>query len=169
MKISLTKELSSKQLEWRNHPSIHAWTRQNGLISPEEHYRWLDKLEKDPSIMMFGILNEKEEIGTAGFTSISYIHGTAEFSLFIGPEYQSRGYGKAALQELFKYGFNHLRLNLIYGETFETNPALKIFTDLGMSIEGHLRQRYFKNGSYMDTKVISITQKEAKEQRWFTS
>lgn len=179
-KVTLTKEISPYQMEWRNHPSINAWTRQNGIIGKRDMVKWFDKLDYDSSIEMFGVISEIEyfipdyqcsnkNIGTCGLTSINHIHGSAEFSLLISPEYQGKGYGTAALAELLKYGFKNLRLNCIWGETFTNNPALKMFLKLGMVEEGRLRQRYYKNGEYTDSIMISITEKEAREKAWFNS
>lgn len=173
--IKLTKDISSKQFMWRNDPRINAWTRQNGLISEADQSNWFKKIETDNTIQMFGVLACADperpsagiSVGTMGLTSISPIHGTAEFSLLIGPEYQNNGYGKAALIELLKYGFKHMRLNCIWGETFETNHALKMFLSLGMKEEGRLRSRYFKNGEYKDSIMVSILESEARSQSWW--
>lgn len=172
--VRLTKEISPKQFQWRNDPAITDWTRQNGLISPADQERWLQKIASDPSLQMFGILAETEDdgwqnVGTCGLTSISLIHGTAEFSLLIGPEYQQKGYGKAALAALLRYGFEHLRLHCIWGETFEGNHALQMFKSLGMQEEGKVRARYFKNGVFRDATIVSILVNEAKEQSWWTT
>lgn len=168
-KILLTPEISKNQLSWRNSPEIYAWTRQNGLISEEDMKKWREKITQDSSIKMFGILTEmQEEIGTCGLTSLSQTHGSAEFSLFIDPAYHRRGLGQAALEELFRYGFKHLRLHCIWGETFEHNPALKLFLSLGMKVDGKLRERYFKSGSYTDAFTVSILKEEAKVQPWWS-
>lgn len=165
--IQLTRDISEKQLSWRNDPQVNKWTRQNGILSKTEHEGWLERIKKDHSIVMFGIQAEGKAVGTCGLTSISFVHGTAEFSLLIDPEQRQRGYGKASLIELLKYGFKHLRLNLIFGETFVSNPALKMFIDLGMKEEGMLRERYFKDGIYIDSIPVSIDSKEARAQKWW--
>jgi RimJ/RimL family protein N-acetyltransferase len=159
--IKLVSQISLNQYKWRNDPRIYRWTRQNGLISDAEHAKWEDRIESDPSIKMFGIRSHlDEEIGTVGLTSISNVHGSAEFSLFIAPDYQNKGYGRESLVELLKYGFDHLRLNLVWGETLKDNPARKMFKSIGFVEEGYLRSRYFKNGKYTDSIIFSITKEE---------
>lgn len=177
--IKLTRGISLRQMAWRNDPKINAWTRQSGLLSGDEMGKWRHKIENDPSLLMFGILGDIsynidtqtswEEIGTCGLTSISPQHGSAEFSLLIGPEYQRKGFGRFALRELLKYGFKNLRLNSIWGETFCGNPALKLFKELGMVEEGTRRQCYFKNGKYVDAHLISILRAEAEKKEWFNT
>lgn len=167
-KVQLISDISDSQMQWRNDPSIYRYTRQNGIISQADMDRWKERIKNDPSIKMFGILTPYEEnCGTCGLTSISPVHGTAEFSLLIGPEYQRNGYGKAALIELLKYGFKHLRLHLVFGETFVTNPAFEMFKKLGMKEEGRVRQRYFKDGNYEDAYIVSILKEEAVLQPWW--
>jgi RimJ/RimL family protein N-acetyltransferase len=165
--IELTREISPKQREWRNDPAISNWTRQNGLLSESDMTKWRARIENAPTILMFGILCDGVESGTCGLTSVSLMHGTAEFSLLVDPKLHGRGIGKAALTELLKYGFMHLRLNCIWGETMEGNHALKLFLSLGMKEEGRARRRYFKNGEYKDSIFISILREEAERQPWF--
>lgn len=170
--INFSREISSRQIYWRNDPEIYAWTRQNGLISEADQTKWLSKIENDPSIRMFGIIDPFDakdvEIGTCGLTSISSTHGTAEFSLLIDPSKQGKGFGKAALQKLLRYGFMNLRLNCIWGETFESNPARKMFKSIGMKYEGTHRSRYFKNGIYINSASYSILRNEAERKSWWT-
>lgn len=179
--LTLTRNISEEQRSWRNDPEIRRWTRQNGLLSEDDQKKWHEKIETDPTIQMFGIevdwaepgidgyrVHGKKNVGTCGLTSVNREHGTAEFSLLIGPEYQKKGFGKKALIKLFGYGFRHLRLNCIWGETFENNPAMKMFKELGMIEEGKCRQRYFKNGFYVDSSQISILRQEAERQWWWS-
>lgn len=163
--IRLGREISFSQMEWRNDPEVSLWTRQNGLLSIAEMKRWREKIDTDPTIQMFGIHESSEEradfeVGTCGLTSISFIHGSAEFSLLIAPEFRRRGFAEAALLELLRYGFDHLRLWLIYGETFQKNPARHLFLKIGFKEEGLLRSRYFKNGKRLNTVSVSIKRKE---------
>lgn len=164
--ITLTSALPPQQEEWRNDPRIYRWTRQNGPLSVGASKEWLERIQKDPCIKMFGILEPAGAfVGTCGLTSIDYVHRKAEFSCFIAPEHQSKGYGKAALIELFNYGFNHLNLNRIWGETLVGNPALKIFLSLGMKKEGRLHETYYKDGAYSDSIIIGILKEDWEDKR----
>lgn len=172
--VKLTHEISPRQLDWRNSPKIHLWTRQNGLLTENDQRAWKEKISQDPTIKMFGIEGwtgtsplGMDNVGTCGLTSINMIHRSAEFSLLIGPEFQKRGFGKSALKALFRYGFDQLQLHSIWGETFEDNPAFLMFMKLGMRKEGKVKERYFKNGKYKDAYIVSILDREARRQSWF--
>lgn len=171
IKLRLIRELSENQREWRNSPEIQRWTRGSELISHEDQVKWLKRISEDPTILMFGVeVEEKSKVpgmrkkpvivGAAGLTSVSHIHKTAEFSLFIGPEYQRKGYGERALRELLNYGFKNLALRVIYGETFEGNPAWALFQKLGFQETGRHRKRYFKEGRSLDAICFDILSDE---------
>lgn len=140
----------------RNHPEIYRWCRQNAPLHWENHVAWYKKQAENDSLSMFVIAEGPSVIGTCGLTDIDYVNSRAEFSLYIAPEFQKSGYGKRALIELFKYGFNDLGLNRIWGETFEGNGALKLFQNLGMKIEGVRDEFYYRSGRYISSTLIGL-------------
>ena len=162
--IALVADIPDQAREWRNNPKIWQWCRQNSLLSLGDHEHWLAVIEADPSIKMFGIEMRSEKgrypVGVCGFTSIREPVGSAEFSLYIGPEHQRKGYATKALRALLQHGFADLGLLTIWGEVFEGNPAADIFKDVGITHEGWLRNRYFKGGKLINSEMISITRQE---------
>lgn len=120
-------------------------------------------------------------VGTCGLTSINYFNGTAEFSLFIAPEHQRKGYARKALKLLLEYGFETMGMGVIWGETFIypkeaknflnsyievieglANPAWNMFKEVGFVKEGFLRDRYQKFGYNVCTYIFSIRSSEWK-------
>lgn len=153
---------------WRNDPSIHIWCRQIGLISETNQREWIRRQALDTSMVMFLIRagTSDKPIGVCGLTSIEPLHRRAEFSLYIAKDFQGQGYGKKSLKSLLHFGFDSLNLNCVWGETFEGNPALKMFLDLGMKKEGTRRQFYFKNGKYLDCHLVSLLAEEYRSTSW---
>jgi RimJ/RimL family protein N-acetyltransferase len=155
---------------WRNDPKIYNWCRQNTLISKEDQAAWFKRQTEDKSMRMFAIdaripyqdhgYNE-ETVGVCGLTDIDLINSRAEFSLYIAPSFQKKGFAGEAIKELFNYGFNTLALHSIWGETFDGNPALHLFKNIGMEVTGYHKDFYFKHGKYLDAHIISIT-----EEKW---
>ncbi len=145
---------------WRNDPRIYSWCRQSDFISDADQERWFKRQSEDPSILMYAVWAAGVIVGAAGLTSIDWINRRAEFSLYIGPEFQQRGYGKAALAALFDHGFYALNLKQIWGECFAKNPAMSLFAELGMMEDGVRRAFYFKDGKYIDCHLISIMREE---------
>lgn len=151
---------------WRNDPLIHRWTRQSDLISWDSHWSWHYELSKRPDVKFYAIHSpsidypEDHPVGMTGFSSIDSLNRRAEFSLYIGPEYQKKGYGREALKSLLQHGFYALGLNCIWGETFDQNPAMGLFVSLGMKKEGTRRQFYYRNGKFIDAHLVSILREE---------
>lgn len=149
---------------WRNDERIHSFCRQNKFITQDDQEEWFAKQRKDPSIRMFCVKTcmSGQLVGVAGLTSIDYINSRAEFSLYIGPEHQRKGYAEDALKCLFTDGFRTLNLHQIWGETFDGNVALKLFEKLGMKVDGIRRDFYYKNGRYLNCTLVSILRDEWK-------
>ncbi len=149
---------------WRNDYQIWKWCRQNDLISDAEQTRWFESQSKDPTIKMYKIMMASDKdsgpIGVCGFTSIDLYNRRAEFSLYVAPRAQKNGFGRVALSLLLDHGFKNLGLNLIWGESFDQNPATQLFDKLGFVKEGTRRQFYFRDGKLIDAHLYSLTSEE---------
>lgn len=145
---------------WRNDPRVFRWTRQNDVLTRQGHQAWYNQQATDPTMKMYGIEKEGELIGVCGLTSIDMTNRRAEFSLYIGPEHQGKGYGEAALGTLLDHAFRSVGLNLVWGETFDGNPAAKLFEKLEFVKEGTRREFYFRNGDFIDAHLYSIKSEE---------
>lgn len=163
MKVALTADIPAFAQAWRNQPLIWKWCRQNTLISSPEQEKW--EREIDPAKnKMFGILSVDDgseysrdrHVGVCGLTNIDRLNQRAEFSVLISLENQRSGYGRDALLSLLRHGFHDHNLNCIWGETFEGNPAIKMFEQLEMKKEGYLRERYFREGKFIGTFIYSL-------------
>lgn len=154
---TLKRENNEIYRSQRNFEGIRKWCRQSGLISEDDQEAWYDRQNADPTIRMYEIINvENDLVGVCGLTSICMLNRRAEFSLYIFAQYQRMGYAREALDLLFTHGFNDLGLNLIYGETFQGNPAAQLFEDIGMIKEGTRRDFYYKAGEYLDAHLYSV-------------
>ncbi len=145
---------------WRNDPGIYKWCRQENLINDVDQLAWFGSLKNNPRVRMYSIIGGDHFVGVCGLTDIEPINRNAEFSLYISPDSQKEGFGVMALKTLLDLGFKWFNLNMIWGETFEGNHALKIFTSLGFKQDGIRRQFYYKNGKYLDCHLVSILKEE---------
>lgn len=149
---------------WRNRYEIWQYCRQHDQISDAEQVRWFNRQSEDSTVRMYKLVVTKGKaltpVGVCGLTSIDHVNRRAEFSLFIAPEAQRQGLGRIGLSLLLDHGFKNLGLNLIWGESFEGNPAIRMFVAMGFSFEGRRRQFYFRNGKFIDAHLFSITAEE---------
>ena len=140
---------------WRNHPDVRRWCRQYKLISDRDQAQWFQRQNDDNSIEMLAVAFNEKIVGVCGLTDIDLINRRAEFSLYIAPEFQKNGYGRSALKTLLWHGFNDLGLNRIWGETFDGNPAMDLFTQMGFVAEGTRKEHYYRDGNFIDCHLIS--------------
>lgn len=148
--------------KWRNDAKIYKWTRQFEPITHMHHMKWYESLCGDPSRKMM-LVSKKDAaggelvLGVAGLTDVDYVNRHAEFSLYIDPKQQRKGYGEAALKTLFDYGFRVLNLNKIYGETFSNNvDAIACFRKIGMDLVGTRSSHYFRDGEWLNAIMFEI-------------
>lgn len=171
--VKLSKEIDKDIAFYaRNCDAIKQWTRQWDDLSESEHLRWYDSLQSRTDVCMYSVKvktafsfgsHEDVQVGVCGFTSIDKHNQKAEFSLYINPEYQGRGYGLKALLTLIQHGFVAHNFNRIWGETFEGNPAAHIFQKAGLKCEGTMKETYYKDGRFIDSMIYAITRGDGVE------
>jgi RimJ/RimL family protein N-acetyltransferase len=161
---ALTREGIQQAREWRNDPSIWKWCRQNDAISDVAHERWFERQAQDQSIKMYWIMAGEYRVGVCGLTSIDRDNRRAEFSLYISPREQGLGYARAALRTLLHHAFRNLGLHVVWGESFDGNPAIRLFLKLGFQPEGTRREFYFRDGKFIDAHLFSVTEDEWRKQ-----
>jgi len=157
---TISAEHAERLREWRNNPKVRNWCRQVGLISQLDQEKWIKAQNDDPIIRMFVIEHFGEIVGVCGLTSIDQQNRRAEFSLYIAPDRMARGISTLALKTLCKFGFLELGLNIIWGESFDGNHAIKVFEKIGFKFEGTRRDFYFKNGKFLDAHLYSLKASE---------
>lgn len=150
---------------WRNQRSIWRWCRQFDLITEHDQEHWHEATSRDRSVRLYKIMLGQLPVGVCGLSSIDPVNRRAEFSIYISPDYQKSGHATAALKTLLSHGFRNLNLHLIWGESFDGNPAQIIFERLGMTRDGRRRDFYFRNGQFIDAHLFSITEREWNHQQ----
>jgi RimJ/RimL family protein N-acetyltransferase len=145
---------------WRNDYSIWKWCRQNTLLSDVNQDMWFESQAVDPKIKMFMIQKDGDEVGVCGLTDLDLVNCRAEFSLYIAPLKRGKGYASAGLKTLFSHGFSSWPLRVIWGESFQNNPAMMLFQRLGMNMDGIRRDFYFRDGKWIDAYLYSLTREE---------
>jgi len=170
--IYLSTDLPYQQMrKWRNDYHIYKWCRQVSILSEEDQYRWQDTIRDNPTIKMYciqvldlGLSHLEEEclvpVGVCGLTSINLIARHAEFSIYIGKEYQKKGYGQKALYTLIRHGFEEFNLNKIWGDVFVGNPGKKMLRNLHFKFAPGHEEHYFKNGQYINTELAYLFKRD---------
>ncbi len=154
---------------WRNQPNFRKYFREYREISKDMQEKWYEtKVLGDPSTIMFAIRSTKDDslLGCCGLCYISWVHRNADLSLYIGYEnayIDNEGFAKEACQLMFAYGYDELGLRKIWTEIYEFDtPKFKLYTELGFHQDGLLRDQYFFEGRFWNSRMLSLLSDEFK-------
>jgi RimJ/RimL family protein N-acetyltransferase len=157
--------------KWRNNPDFRKYFREYRELNMKHQEKWFnEKVVNDNTTMMFSIRrnSDNELLGCCGLVYINWVHRHADLSLYIGWKeayIDSEGYADDACRTLFCYAFEELGLNKIWTEIYEFDHLKKEFYDrLGLSQDGFLRQNYFYEGKWWNSRILSYLSSE-----YFTS
>ena len=167
--FSVEREDLQSFRDWRNNPDFRKFFREYRELNMDQQENWFkNKVVNDDTTIMFSIKsNESNElIGCCGFVYINWVHKNADLSLYIGlnNEYiDDKGYAEESCRLLFNYGFNELNLNKIWTEIYEFDNKKEIlYKKLGFNQDGMLRENYWYDGKWWDSRILSILKKEHK-------
>lgn len=100
-------------------------------------------------------------IGTCGVRIEDEANQQASFGCAIARPFWSHGYATEASCALFDFAFSQLDIHRIYAETKAKNQRARALAEqLGMQLEGILRQTQYFRGAWWDTAVYSILKQE---------
>lgn len=168
MSYVLLEKISYKEKElndiayWRD-KELHTLRTSDLTGHGESQRKWVDSLretEKYFFIYLKEIYKQLEFLGYCGLDKIHLANRTAEISLLISPFCRRKGYGRKAIDELLKFSFEVLNLNLIYGESYQTTDSIEFWYKVGFKKEGVLRMRKYWAGDYYDSIMFSMTREE---------
>lgn len=117
-----------------------------------------------PNNMLFAVCANEDGtyIGNARLAQIDAVNRVAGYGRLIGhPDYRGKGYGTEALVLLMRYAFHHLGLNRVQGGPIIGNDrSIRSNEKAGMTIEGIMRQRFWKNGTFYDARLVSMLRED---------
>ena len=153
----------SQLKDWRNNSDFRKYFREYKELSDENQENWYEnEVIKSSETIMFSIRRNEDNIllGCCGFVYYKHIHKHADLSLYIGwnDEYiDKKGYAKESCELLMAYGFNELCLNKIWTEIYEfDNKKRELYLSLGFKQDGLLRQNYWHDGKWWNSRILSI-------------
>jgi RimJ/RimL family protein N-acetyltransferase len=165
----LSKEDLSYIKDWRN--SQIDILRQWRPLTDWNQENWYRIASEDDHQVLFSIKEYKNDalnnlIGYCGITNIDYINRRGEISFLVNPSrvdnidlYRLDFF--AALNFLCRYGFDELNLHKLFTETFDfRRDHLRVLEEFGMHKDGIIREHQFTNGSYHNSIIHSLLQKE---------
>lgn len=156
--------------EWRNIEDFKKNFREFRDISKTMQEKWFDNIvNNNNQHQMFAIKSIKNDelLGCCGLTFINWVHRHADLSFYIGHNQHyidNIGYAKESVKLLFELGFNQLAINKIWAEIYEFDQLkINIFDELGLKLDGILRENYYFAGKHYNSLIFSILFSEYKK------
>jgi len=169
-KISLyavEKEDLNSLLKWRNNPEFRKYFREYRELNLNQQEIWFEeKVVKDPTTLMFSIKDNLDQklLGCCGLVYINWVHRHADLSLYIGWEdvyIDDQGLAYESCKLLLDYAFNELNLNKVWTEIYEFDkPKKTLYDEFGFHQDGLLRQNYWFDGRWWDSRILSLLNTE---------
>ena len=154
-------------LRWRNNPELRKHFREYRELNSTMQEKWFENaVMNDNTSMMFSIrrLSDNELLGCCGLVYINWVHRHADLSLYIGwhdAYIDDVGYAADACRALLRYGFKELCLNKIWTEIYEFDDRkANLYQSFRFNQDGLLRQNYFCDGKWWDSRILSLLTSE---------
>lgn len=128
----------------------------------EKVYRWVTNYEYDTYFHWVIEWKENGElIGTINLGNVEESCFMSETSYMLSPNYWGQGIMTEVLQAVLNYAFNIIELNRVQADVFDGNTAsAHVLTKCGMQLEGIARQKYYKNGTFIDAAQYAILRRD---------
>lgn len=162
----ITETDTDNIVQWRNNINVRKNLFSQEELKAEQHRKYLKNVVEAGKCKQYiiHIRNNqcKKDIGTIFIKNIDKKNRKGEFGIFIGEEsYRGKGYARKASIKILKMAFEEMGLNRVYLSVMADNAAaIKTYGSIGFSIEGTLRQDYFRGDEYIDVLLMAITKDE---------
>lgn len=132
--------------------------------SREETARFLAGIHegfRTGSLYQWGIEHAGRLLGTCTLSGIDWENRRAEIGFALGRAAWGQGLMPDALASLLEHAFGELRLHRIEADVDPRNGAsLRLLEKLGFRREGHLRERYLKDGEIQDSILLGLLRQD---------
>lgn len=137
------------------------------LIAPQEQENWWKALDQSKTAKRFSIveLSTQDVIGMARIQHIETVNRNCEIGLDIAKHKRGKGLGRMSYRAILDYLFNHYNMNMVYLRYIPTNTvASHLYNSLGFKETGFLKEFIYRDGKYLDYKIMCMTKNEYQEQ-----
>lgn len=148
--------------ELRADPRVWMQLGDISMLSAETQRRWYQGLAADGTRRYYALYTpEIDFAGIARMDEIDLVNRSVRVGGDVRPDLQGRGLGRAMLELLIEYAFDHLGMHRVWLLVLETNErARALYASLGLREEGRQREAIYRDGAWIDYLSMSLLQHE---------
>jgi RimJ/RimL family protein N-acetyltransferase len=135
------------------------YSRGDSLRTLEEQRKLIEQRMASGNSMMLLAEAEGQIIGYISCIGgiINATKHTVGLAIMVNKEWRGKGIGTALMERIIEWAHGNPIIHRVELEVFTINPrAAHIYEKLGFQLEGIKRQVYFKDGQFVDAKVMAM-------------
>lgn len=146
---------------WHNDQELYETIGTFHYVSRATDEEWLRRKQSwstEEVNLAICLTRSSDHIGNIYLRNIDWVARHGELRIWIGePGQRSKGYGQAAVRLLIRHAFLDLGLLRLYLYVLEDNQrAIRAYEKCGFTMEGRLRQHFFRDGRFKDYLVMGL-------------
>jgi RimJ/RimL family protein N-acetyltransferase len=150
---------------WMNHPEVWRYMDYERPVSLADVREDVERARREgqPYVIVVG----DRPIGRIGLNQFRRRDRACSLYMYVGdPAFWGRGYGRDAAMALLEYAFDRLDLHQIELWTLADNSrAISTYERCGFVREAVLRERSYRDGTWVDHVVMSVNREEFRRAR----
>ena len=139
-------------LKWRNKDKIRNISKNNKIISSDDHYKWIKNIDTK---YLFLFKYYEEYVGFGQINKIT--NSKAYWGCYIGVDNALPGSGAILNLCIIKHAFEHFRFNYLFCEVLSNNPkALNMQLRIGFKLNENIINEINRNGKNIIVHNLSM-------------
>jgi [ribosomal protein S5]-alanine N-acetyltransferase len=141
--------------------SYGPWTQEESQWDLAFHIEEQKTSPRTSYYLAVSLLEEGSPIGWCALDITSHKHREAELGYALNPRHWGCGYSTEAAQALLAFGWEQLGLHRIFATCHPENRASeRVLQKIGMKKEGHLREHKWSKGTWRDSLLYAIIERD---------
>lgn len=148
-------------LDWRNADEIRAISKNDALITWEDHQKWYRKIKDSQATEVWVYEAEGRALGSVTLFDIDREKRHCHWGFYIGERSSPEGSGTRMCEEALNYIFGPLEMNVVHAEVLSNNASsIGFHQKLGFRETSREKNWAMREGQVMDLISMEQTKEE---------